>query len=99
MESTTLNEIPKAFIPKCLYTTNCDGHNKLVKYVYVTKCGEHSRYPNKVMLEQYYHSNFATHQLTTPEEVLKIDMIKTSENAIALYEEVFKKVTPRNRIN
>lgn len=90
METKTITT-PRAFIPKCLCTTNAEGHNKRVKYVYVTKCGEHSRYPGKVMLEQYYHSNFATHQITTPEEVSKIDMLVVSEDAIALYRKVFNK--------
>lgn len=87
----TMTTTPRSFIPKCLYTTSAEGDNKRVKYVYVTKCGEHSRYPGKVMLEQYYHSNFATHQITTPEEVAKIDMVETSENAISLYKKVFNK--------
>lgn len=88
---TTLTTIPRAFIPKNLYTKNQDGHMKQIKYVYVTKCGEHSRYPGKLMLEQYYHSNFATHQLTTQEEFNKIDMLVRSNDAIALYKEVFNK--------
>lgn len=90
---TNTNNIPRAFIPKNLYVKNQDGHMKKVKYVYVTKCGEHSRYPNKVMLEQYYHSNFATHEISTIEEVNKIDMVKTSDNTIALYNEVFNQRT------
>jgi hypothetical protein len=86
-----LTYIPRAFIPKNLYVKNQDGHMKKVKYVYVTKCGEHSVYPNKLMLEQYYHSNFAVHQITTIEEFNQIDITKTSEDAIALYKEVFNR--------